>query len=241
MIFLLASVFCILDSLETQVPGKITLEKKILSRNDLVAENLRKCFQKEGVTVINMVSSPGSGKTALLERTLGDLSRDLAIAVIEGDLATENDAKRIAVTGVPVHQVNTGSACHLDAEMIKNALDHFSLAELDLLVIENVGNLVCPSAFDLGENLRVIIISVTEGDDKPLKYPSMFHTAGLMVVNKLDLLRYTDFSVETVARNARSLNPEIEILQTSCRTGAGLDDWKRHVLSLVQRTRQKVG
>jgi hydrogenase nickel incorporation protein HypB len=220
---------------------QIKLNKKILSRNDLIAAELRDLFRKKGITVVNMVSSPGSGKTALLERTLGELSRDLAVAVIEGDLSTENDARRIAATGVPVHQINTGSACHLEAEMIRKTLDHFNLEELELLVIENVGNLVCPSAFDLGEDLRVVILSVTEGDDKPLKYPAMFHTADLMVVNKLDLLPHTDFSIDSVIRNARSLNPEIDILQTSCRTGSGLDDWKRYILSLTRRTGQKGG
>jgi hydrogenase nickel incorporation protein HypB len=220
---------------------KITLGKKILSRNDLIAGELRDLFASEGIVVVNMVSSPGSGKTAILEKTLGELSRDLKIAVIEGDLSTENDARRIAVTGVPVHQINTGSACHLEAEMIRKALVHFNLKDMDLLIIENVGNLVCPSAFDLGEDLRVVVISVTEGDDKPLKYPSMFHTADLMVINKVDLLGHTDFSVESASENARSLNPEIDILQTSCRTGAGLDEWNRYILSLTQRMGHRVG
>ena len=218
----------------------IKLEQKILSRNDIIAGELRGLFRSEGVAVINMVSSPGSGKTALLERTLGELSRDVNVAVIEGDLRTENDAKRIEATGVPVQQINTGSACHLEAEMIRRVLDHFTLKELDLLFIENVGNLVCPSAFDLGEDLRVVIISVTEGDDKPLKYPAMFHTANLMVINKLDLLEHTDFSVDAVIRNARSLNPAIEILQTSCRTGEGLEDWNRYILSFLHDSRQVI-
>jgi len=216
---------------------KIRLEKKILSRNDLVAKELRDLFREEGICVVNLVSSPGSGKTALLERTLDKLSRDLAVAVIEGDLSTENDAKRIAATGVPVYQINTGNVCHLEAEMIRKALMNFSLKDLDLLVIENVGNLVCPSAFDLGENLRVVIISVTEGDDKPLKYPSMFHSADLMVINKVDLLEHTDFSMDRVIKNARSLNPEIAVLQTSCRTGEGLDEWHGRIMSLTGRMR----
>ena len=208
---------------------KITLEKKILSRNDILAEELRAQFRDKGIAVMNMVSSPGSGKTSLLEKTLGALSEALSIGVIEGDIQTENDAIRIAATGVPVHQIQTGGACHLEADMVRRALDHFDLDSLDLLIIENVGNLVCPSAFDLGEGMRVALISVTEGDDKPLKYPSMFHSADVMVINKMDLLEYCDFSVEKVIENARSLKPGIRILETSCRTGDGLDGWSDFV------------
>jgi hydrogenase nickel incorporation protein HypB len=204
---------------------KITLEKKVLSRNDILAEELRTLFRDKGIAVINMVSSPGSGKTSLLEKTLGALSKELSIGVIEGDIQTENDALRIAATGVPVHQIQTGGACHLEADMIRRALDHFDLESLDLMIIENVGNLVCPSAFDLGEGMRVSLISVTEGDDKPLKYPAMFHSADVMVINKMDLLPYCDFSVEKVIQHARSLKPGIRILETSCRTGDGLDGW----------------
>ena len=213
---------------------KIKLEKKVLSRNDLIAAELRKLFASANLAVMNMVSSPGSGKTSLLEKTLGSLSETLAIGVIEGDIQTDNDAVRIAATGVPVHQIQTGGACHLEAEMIRKALDNFRLAELDLLIIENVGNLVCPSAFDLGEGMRVSLVSVTEGDDKPLKYPAMFHSAHVMVINKMDLLPYTDFDVDKVIRNAMSLNPEIKILKTSCRTGEGLDEWAEFVTAFVQ-------
>ena len=212
----------------------IKLEKKILSRNDLVADEVRGVFRSKGVAVLNMVSSPGSGKTSLLEKTLGDLSSELAIAVIEGDVQTRNDAERIEKTGVPVHQINTGGACHLEAAMIRDALDMFDLDRTDLLIIENVGNLVCPSAFDLGEDVRVALISVTEGDDKPLKYPAMFHSADVMVINKMDLLEHTDFSVEAVVDHARSLNPDIGILKTSCRTGDGLGGWMEYVRSFVK-------
>ncbi len=215
----------------------IKLEKKILSRNDRVAAEIRELFRSRGIAVLNMVSSPGSGKTSLLEKTLGGLSAELRIAVIEGDIQTENDARRIAVTGVPVHQINTGGACHLEAEMIRDSLDHFDLDDLDLLIIENVGNLVCPSAFDLGEGARIALISVTEGDDKPLKYPAMFHTANVMVINKMDLLPYTDFSVDEVIRNARSLNPDARILKTSCRTGEGLAAWSDYVREFVAEMR----
>ncbi len=214
---------------------KIILEKNVLSRNDMLAAELRELFREKGIAVMNMVSSPGSGKTSLLEKTLGALSEVLSIGVIEGDIQTENDAVRIAATGVPVHQIQTGGACHLEAEMVRKALHHFRLDELDLLIIENVGNLVCPSAFDLGEALRVSILSVTEGDDKPLKYPAMFHSADVMVINKMDLLPYTDFSVEKVIGHARSLNPDIRILETSCRTGDGLDGWSEFVKEFARK------
>jgi hydrogenase nickel incorporation protein HypB len=217
---------------------QIKLEKKILSRNDRVAAEIRELFRSREIAVLNMVSSPGSGKTSLLEKTLAGLSGEMKIAVIEGDIQTDNDARRIAATGVPVRQINTGGACHLEAEMIRDSLDHLDLEDLDLLVIENVGNLVCPSAFDLGERARVALISVTEGDDKPLKYPAMFHTADVMVINKMDLLPHTDFSVDKVIRNARSLNPEVRILKTSCRSGEGLDDWSDYVREFVAQTRR---
>ena len=215
---------------------KIKLEKKVLSRNDLLAAELRKLFASKNVAVMNMVSSPGSGKTSLLEKTLGALSENLRVGVIEGDVQTDNDAARIAETGVPVYQIQTGGACHLEAAMIQKALDHFRLEELDLLIIENVGNLVCPSAFDLGEGIRVSLVSVTEGDDKPLKYPAMFHSADAMVINKMDLLPHTDFDVDKVIYNARSLKPEIKILKTSCRTGEGLDEWSGFVTSFVRNS-----
>ncbi len=214
---------------------KVKLKRKVLSRNDLLAAELRKLFASEKVAVMNMVSSPGSGKTSLLEKTLGSLSRNLSIGVIEGDIQTDKDAERIAVTGVPVHQIQTGGACHLEAEMIRRALENFDLGSLDLLIIENVGNLVCPSAFDLGEGMRVSLISVTEGDDKPLKYPAMFRSADVMVINKMDLLPYTDFDIEKVIHSAMSLNPEIEVLKTSCRTGEGLDEWSAFVTAFAQK------
>jgi len=222
------------DLQEEPLSEKVKLEKKILSRNDLLAAKLRELFAEVGVAVMNMVSSPGSGKTSLLEKTLGSLSTDLSIGVIEGDIQTDNDAVRIAATGVPVHQIQTGGACHLEAEMIRKALDNFDLNDLDLLIIENVGNLVCPSAFDLGEGMRVSLISVTEGDDKPLKYPAMFRSADVMVINKTDLLPYTDFNIDKVISNAMSLNPGIQVLKTSCRTGEGLDEWSGFVTAFAQ-------
>ncbi len=212
----------------------IKLEKKILSRNDILAGELRDRFREHGVAVLNMVSSPGSGKTSLLERTLGTLSQEMSLAVIEGDIQTANDAERIARTGVPVHQIQTGGACHLEAAMVADALANFDLGALDLLIIENVGNLVCPSAFDLGEGARVALISVTEGDDKPLKYPAMFHSSHVMVINKIDLLPHTDFSIDAVIDHARSLNPGVKILQTSCRTGEGWEGWMAYVREVVR-------
>jgi hydrogenase nickel incorporation protein HypB len=224
------------DNQEIPLSEKIKLEKKVLSRNDLLAADLRKLFATDKVAVMNLVSSPGSGKTSLLEKTLGSLSRELSIGVIEGDIQTDNDAARIAATGVPVHQIQTGGACHLEAEMIKKALEHFSLMDMDLLVIENVGNLVCPSAFDLGEGMRISVISVTEGDDKPVKYPAMFRSSDVMVINKMDLLPFTDFDIEKAVHHARSLNPDIRILKTSCRTGEGLDEWAEFVTAFVRET-----
>ncbi len=211
----------------------IHLEEKVLSRNDLLARENRELFRAKGVAVLNIVSAPGSGKTALLEKTLGELARECRVAVVEGDVQTDNDAVRIARTGVPVQAIQTGGACHLEADMVRKAVSAFDLDALDLLIIENVGNLVCPSSFDLGEGARVALISVTEGDDKPLKYPAMFHTAHLMVVNKVDLLPFTDFSVEAAVRNARSLNPSLAALLTSCRTGEGLPDWLAWVRAFV--------
>jgi len=215
--------------------SKIILERKVLSRNDLLAADLRELFKSRGVAVMNIVSSPGSGKTSLLEKSLGILSASMAIGVIEGDIKTSNDADRISSTGVPVHQIQTGGACHLEAEMVRRSLDHFKLDELDLLIIENVGNLVCPSAFDLGEGMRTALISTTEGDDKPLKYPAMFRSSDVLVINKVDLLPYTDFDMEKVIHNARSINPGIRVIETSCRTGEGIGDWCDFVLGFAQQ------
>ncbi len=174
---------------------------------------------------LNLVSSPGSGKTSLLERTLVDLKSELTFAVIEGDQQTLNDAARIDATGAPVIQINTGSGCHLDAEMIRRACEELDPAPGSILMIENVGNLVCPALFDLGESAKVVVISVTEGDDKPLKYPHMFAASDLCLINKTDLLPYVDFDVEKCAQAARSVNPKLEILQISATTGEGMDHW----------------
>lgn len=204
---------------------KIAVETDILSRNNRFAADNRALFAKKGVFVLNLVSSPGSGKTTTLERTLGDLSDRYRCAVIEGDQQTDNDAQRIAATGVPARQINTGAGCHLDAHMVGHAAEEFDLDALDLLLVENVGNLVCPASFDLGEHHKVVVLSVTEGEDKPLKYPNMFHAADVMLLNKIDLLPYVDFDVEKCLEMARRVSPGITIFQVSSRTGEGMDAW----------------
>ena len=204
---------------------KISIETDILARNNRLAAGNRALFAAKGIFVLNLVSSPGSGKTTLLEKTLRDLSASTRSAVIEGDQQTDNDAMRIAATGVPVRQINTGAGCHLDAHMVGHAAQEFDLDNLDLLLIENVGNLVCPASFDLGENHKVVVLSVTEGEDKPLKYPQMFHAADVMLLNKTDLLPHLDFDVEKCLDLARRVSPGITIFQVSAKTGAGMDDW----------------
>lgn len=214
---------------------RIRVEKSILSENDKLASEARRQFRDQSVVVLNLVSSPGAGKTSLLERTLQALRSEIRIGLIAGDVQTENDAQRLLrAGGESVWPLVTGGACHLDAKMVSTVIDGIDLGKLDLLFIENVGNLVCPSSFDLGELMKVVLISTTEGDDKPLKYPSMFRRSGLMVVNKTDLLGTSDFSMRQVVENARSINPDLHVIETSCRTGAGLEawcDWLRGLLS----------
>ncbi|AMV73654.1 hydrogenase nickel incorporation protein HypB [Desulfuromonas carbonis] len=209
-----------------QVPGRtIRVEESLLAKNDRLAERNRDRFSAFRLLVLNLVSSPGSGKTSILERTLADLKGELAFAVLEGDQQTANDADRIAATGVPVKQINTGAGCHLDAHMVGHGVDGFDLGLTDILMIENVGNLVCPASFDLGEDHKVAVLSVTEGEDKPLKYPQMFRAANLMLINKVDLLPYLRFDVEKCKSFARQVNPQIEILELSCHSGEGMTAW----------------
>jgi len=210
---------------EVVAGGKISLEIDILTKNNRFATENRRLFKENGIFTLNLVSSPGSGKTTILERTLRDLSARRRCAVIEGDQQTDNDARRIAATGVPVKQINTGAGCHLDAHMIDHALEELPVDALDILFIENVGNLVCPAAFDLGEQHKVVVLSVTEGEDKPLKYPQMFHAADVMLLNKIDLLPYLDFDVENCLEMARRVSPDIKIFQLSAKTGAGMAEW----------------
>jgi hydrogenase nickel incorporation protein HypB len=204
---------------------KILIEEDILGKNNRLAGFNRALFKEKDIFVLNLVSSPGSGKTTLLERTLHDLSQKLRCAVIEGDQQTDNDAQRIAATGVPVKQINTGSGCHLDAHQVMNGTESFDLDNLDCLLIENVGNLVCPAAFDLGEHHKVAVLSVTEGEDKPLKYPQMFHNSTVMLLNKIDLLPHLDFDVEKCKEYARRVNPGIIIFELSAKSGEGMEAW----------------
>jgi hydrogenase nickel incorporation protein HypB len=204
-----------------------TLELDILAKNDSLATANREWLAERAITALNLMSSPGSGKTTLLVRTLRDLKADVPVAVIEGDQETLLDADRIHATGAPVVQVNTGAGCHLDADMMRRALDNLDLSDGSLLFVENVGNLVCPAMFDLGEAAKVVVISVTEGDDKPLKYPQMFAGADLLIINKSDLLPYVDFDVPACTANARLVNPDLQVLLVSATTGEGLDSWYR--------------
>jgi hydrogenase nickel incorporation protein HypB len=203
----------------------VAIEKDILSRNDAEAAANRRHFADNGIFALNLVSSPGSGKTTLLVETIRHLQGEPKVAVIEGDQQTSNDAERIRATGARAVQVNTGKGCHLDAHMVGHALERLNLADDGLLMIENVGNLVCPSAFDLGEAHKVVILSVTEGEDKPLKYPDMFHAADLMLLNKIDLLPHLSFDVDKCIGYARRINPKLEVLKLSASSGEGMERW----------------
>ena len=205
----------------------VPLERKVLSENDRLAAELRAAFARHGVYCLNLISSPGSGKTALLERTLASFAPEKRVAVLTGDIQTDADARRLARYGFPVRQITTAGACHLDARMIVRALEGWALAAIALLFIENVGNLVCPTSYDLGEAAKVVLLSVPEGEEKPLKYPGIFFKSKLLVLTKVDLLPYVPFRLEDAIANARSIPPGIEILQVSNTTGAGLDDWLR--------------
>jgi len=203
----------------------VQIEEDILAKNGAIAAYNRGYFADHGIFALNLVSSPGSGKTTLLEKTISAWGRRTPIAVIEGDQQTSRDADRVRAAGADAVQINTGKGCHLDAQMVCHALTQLAPADDSLLLIENVGNLVCPSAFDLGEAHKVVILSVTEGEDKPLKYPDMFHAAGLLVINKIDLLPYVEFSVETASSYARRVRPGLEVLALSAQTGAGFEQW----------------
>jgi hydrogenase nickel incorporation protein HypB len=203
----------------------VTIERKVLARNDEVAQQNRDLFARHGLFVFNLVSSPGAGKTSLLERTLETLKASLKIAVVEGDVQTDFDAQRVARYGVPVVQIVTHGGCHLEAKLVQDALAHLTLDGLDVLVIENVGNLVCPANYDLGEALKVVLVSTTEGDDKPLKYPGMFRNASVLVINKTDLLPYVNCNLAALRQNALQINPSLLVFETSCTTKAGIAEW----------------
>ncbi|MBJ7533872.1 hydrogenase nickel incorporation protein HypB [Rhodomicrobium vannielii ATCC 17100] len=203
----------------------VKIEQDVLSKNDAFARENRARFTRDGILALNLVSSPGSGKTTLLVASIERLKADVPVAVIEGDQQTTNDAERIRATGAPAIQINTGKGCHLDAHMTGHAADHLAPEKGAVLFIENVGNLVCPAMFDLGEEARVVLCSVTEGEDKPLKYPDMFRTSHLMLITKVDLLPHLDFDADALAANARAINPRIKILRVSAKTGEGMDAW----------------
>lgn len=204
----------------------VELRQGILKKNDELARTLRERFTAAGVLVLNLVSSPGTGKTAFLERTLRELHNSGArVAALVGDLETDNDARRLAASGAPVRQINTHGICHLDAEMIAKHLDGWNLDELDFLFIENVGNLVCPSSYDLGERIRVALLSVTEGEDKPLKYPTIFNSADAAIITKIDIAEAVGFNREEALKSIDSIRPGIRVFETSSRSGAGLDAW----------------
>ena len=214
----------------------ITIEQRILKRNSEVAAENRRLFDGSGVFVVSLASSPGSGKTSLLEQALAQLKGEVAVAVIEGDVQTDNDARRIEALGVPVVQIVTNGTCHLDAQMVQGALQHVEFGKLEVLFIENVGNLVCPASYDLGEHLRVVLSSTTEGEDKPLKYPAMFRRSDALVLNKVDLLPYLKYDLNEARNMALRVNPALEIFETSCTTGAGIGDFCRWIVNRMGET-----
>jgi len=206
--------------------SRVPLEQKVLGENDRVAAHLRRRFTEHGVLVLNFISSPGAGKTALLERTLEGFAAGTRAAVLTGDIQTDNDAARLARFGYPVKQITTGGTCHLDARMVERYIDGWVLDELDLLLIENVGNLVCPASYDLGEAAKIVLLSTAEGEDKPLKYPAIFFKAELVVLTKIDLLPYVPFDIAKARECARRVHPGIEIIEVSATTGQGMDVWR---------------
>ena len=207
-------------------PRLVEVRQNVLKQNDVLARSLRQRFSKAGVFVVSLVSSPGAGKTMLLEQTLTRLRRDnCRVAALVGDLATENDAARLARSEAPVKQIITGTVCHLDADMVQRSLEGWQLEDLDCLFIENVGNLVCPSSYDLGENLRIVLMSVTEGEDKPLKYPTIFNTADVAVITKVDLADAVEFDSANAYRSIQSVRPGMQVLELSAKTGEGLEEY----------------
>lgn len=203
----------------------ITVERKILEKNDSIASEIRKSFSEQKIFAINLVSSPGSGKTSLVERTIANSKNKFRIAVVEGDVQTDLDAKRVDAFGVPVVQIVTNGACHLEAGLVRDALKSLKTKNVDLVIIENVGNLVCPAGYDLGEDLKVVVASTTEGDDKPLKYPAMFRNSSALIINKIDLLPYLNCDITALRNNALSINPKLKIFEISCVSDNGISNW----------------
>ena len=206
-------------------PRLVEVRQNVLKHNDEVARALRQRFHQSGVFVVSLVSSPGSGKTTFLEKTLTALQRDYQVAALVGDLATENDAQRLARSQAPVKQIVTGTLCHLEAAMVEKALEDWNPGELDFLFIENVGNLVCPSSYDLGEDLRLVLVSVTEGEDKPLKYPTIFNTSDVAIVSKMDLAAAVEFDWPALEKNIQAVRPGMQVIRVSAKTGEGMDQW----------------
>lgn len=215
------------------MPRIVEVRQRVLKHNDIVARGLRQQFKDSGVFVVSLASSPGSGKTAFLEKTLTLLRPNYKVAALVGDLETDNDAVRLARAQVPVKQITTGTLCHLEASMIQNSIADWQLEELDFLFIENVGNLVCPSSYDLGENLRLVLLSVTEGEDKPLKYPTIFNTADVAIVTKMDLAEAVEFDLPTAEANIQRVRPGMKTITLSSKTGAGVDTWLEYVQTMV--------
>lgn len=214
------------------MPSRIVeVRQNILHKNDALARVLRERFARADVFVVSLVSSPGAGKTALLQRTLAELSAQLSVAALVGDLATDCDARRLGESGAPVRQITTGTVCHLDAQMVGSALEGWDLQSIDVLFIENVGNLVCPASYDLGEHLRVVLMSVTEGEDKPLKYPTIFNTADLAMITKIDLADAAGFERDVALGNIARVRPGLEVIETSARTGTGMPAWIERLAS----------
>ena len=213
----------------------ITIERKILEKNDSVAGENRALLRSHGIFSFNLVSSPGSGKTSILERTLEHLGGSIRLAVIEGDVQTDIDAQRLAKYNIPAVQIVTRGGCHLDAPLVRDALAQFEPAGLQLLIIENVGNLVCPANYDLGESAKVVVVSTTEGDDKPLKYPQMFRQASVLIINKVDLLPYVNCNMDALKKNALSINPQLTVFETSCTTMAGIPVWCEWIRSNISK------
>jgi len=218
-------------------PRLVQVRERVLKHNDVVARALRERFREAGVYAVSLVSSPGAGKTAFLEQVLSLLRGRHRVAALVGDLATDNDARRLARSQVPVRQITTGSVCHLEAEMVENALGGWDLRGLDFLFIENVGNLVCPSTYDLGEDLRLVLFSVTEGEDKPLKYPTIFNTSDVAVITKTDLAAAAEFDPSAAHRNIQSVRPGMRVFEVSAKTGAGVDRWLRFLQSQREESR----
>ena len=212
---------------------KINVVSKILEANDRLAADNRKLFDSHGLLVINLMSAPGAGKTTLLTKTIKELDGSLKVGVVEGDIQGTYDAEQIGALNIPVVQINTGGACHLDANMIHEAVNDLPLDTLDVLIIENVGNLVCPAEFNVGEHMKVMLLSLTEGHDKPLKYPLMFQESSALVINKMDLAPYVDADPERIERDALGLNPALDVMRVSCRSGEGLEDWYRWLRQFI--------